>query len=78
MTDKTPEQAAVEALQVYTDKFGHSDNQYAARQTIIKAFQDRAELLASMERILLWDKGEMPSYMRDKALAVITKARSNS
>ena len=66
-TKQTPEEAAMEAMHTYAERFtsiqygrGHSTNHGAvydaARQTIIKAFQDRAELLAALESIIIrWD-----------------------
>ena len=81
-TKQTPEHEALEALQVYTDKFGRSDNQYAARQSIIKAFQDRDSLLDALEAIALkMSSGHGFSYewmvsdMKATALAAIEKAK---
>ena len=51
-TKQTPEQAASEALRCYADYMGYSPNQYAARQTIIKAFQDRERLLEACELVM--------------------------
>ena len=82
-TKQTPEHEALEALQVYTDKFGYSDNQYAARQAIIKAFQDRAELLAAIKELLrvCISRGTMLNLSNegpviDSARAIIAKAKS--
>ena len=84
-TKQTPEQAAMDALRVYVAldpclpyDDGLGAKHAAARQTIIKAFQDRAELLAAMEGIFLWGNRFqlMPSHLREKVIAAIEKAKS--
>ena len=80
---QTPEQAALKALlghaagidAIWTGKEFGEDHE-AARQTIIKAFQDRAELLSSIDELLLWARIDMPDDMRSRANAVFVKAKS--
>ena len=80
---QTPEQAAGEALIGYADGLdasldgrGFGENHEAARQSIIKAFQDRAELIAVLEDVLSWGGGEMMRFTLAEARAVIDKVKS--
>lgn len=75
MTSKyTPEeQAALDALRGYSEWMGFSPEQYAARQSIIRAFQDRARLLAVLEGILIWD--DLPGDMLASVRAAITQTK---
>ena len=89
-TKQTPEQYALDALRAYEgldDSFvygtGLSAKHMAARQTIIKAFQDRAELLASIKELLrvCISRGTMLNLSNegpvlDSARAIILKAKS--
>ena len=77
-TKQTPEQAAHEALSFIDNDMVYTQEQWDKRQSIIKAFQDRAELLAAMEGIFLWGNRFqlMPSHLREKVIAAIEKAKS--
>ena len=79
-TKQTPGQAAVEALQIYADgqesSQGFGENYTAARQSIIKAFQDRARLLEVLEAILSWDKNNLYSSVIDKAHDAVEIAKA--
>ena len=80
---QTPEQAALEALQIYSDYMGYSPKQYDARQTIIKAFQDRERLLSACEFLVASCDSAPPieliKYIAEsceKARTAIAKAKS--
>ena len=82
-TKQTPEQAAVEALQRCYDGVcdvgvAYSAKHAVARQSIIKAFQDRESLLDALEGILSHNDQDvdLPSWMLNDARAAIEKAKS--
>ena len=81
---QTPEQAALEALQIYADgqesSQGFGENYTAARQSIIKAFQDRERLLAVLEGIITRDENfqQLPRNLRVDANAAISKAKDET
>ena len=77
-TKQTPEQAAMEAMRKYSEwQNKHTITQYDSRQTIIKAFQDREELLAVLESIIIrWD--DLPSDIYAMVNAAIIKATGES
>ena len=92
-TKQTPEQDAMSAMLGYADYLDSSryDRDYrnyrpshsAARQTIIKAFQDRAELLAALEsiannRFTEHDHESKANEMRLIASDAISKAKAKS
>ena len=83
---QTPEQAAFDALQIYADGLdatlddsdAYTAKHEAARQTIIKAFQDRADLLTAVEGLLAVcaKRGIKQGPRLNNARAAITKAKS--
>ena len=80
-TKQTPEQAATGALLSYSEEIG--EKHAAARQSIIKAFQDWASLLEACEYLIKsCDTAKPRELMRyiaeswEKARAAIAKAKA--
>ena len=90
---QTPEQAADEAMQYYAERkfvseagvtvIGFGEKHEAARQSIIKAFQDRERLLVVLDNVMLALAENAPINKitvaaLSSALAAIEKVKAES